>query len=171
MARLRLAEQEEWATALEIIDQAKAFLKEQGIDQWQKGYPDAECIRRDIAGEKGYFVLDEEERAMGYLCLDFAGEPAYEDLRGQWLSGGEPYAVVHRLAFLHSARGKGLAGRVFRLVEQACWENRVYALRCDTDEDNAIMKNLLAKNGFSYCGTIWFDNSVKIAYEKLLKEE
>ena len=55
MARLRLAEQEEWATALEIIDQAKAFLKEQGIDQWQKGYPDAECIRRDIAGEKGLF--------------------------------------------------------------------------------------------------------------------
>ena len=45
---------------------------------------------------------------------------------------------------------------------------RMESFRIDTDENNEVMKHLLTKNGFTYCGTIWFDNSVKIAYEKLL---
>lgn len=38
----------------------------------------------------------------------------------------------------------------------------------DTDNDNQIMKHLLEKNGFQFCGTICFDNSEKIAFEKLI---
>lgn len=170
MTHLRLAEQGEEAAAMEIIDQAKAFLKYQGIDQWQTGYPDHGCIRGDILSRKGYFLLDSAENILGYLCIDFDGEPAYKELRGSWLSQGDTgYAVVHRLAFADAARGKGFAGEVFRLVEHKCAENHIRSIRCDTDADNQIMKNLLVKNGFTYCGTIWFDNSVKIAYEKILQ--
>lgn len=46
-------------------------------------------------------------------------------------------------------------------------DRKVGSFRVDTDEDNHIMKHILSKNGFTYCGTIWFDNSVKIAYEKV----
>ena len=167
MAQLRLARPEENTAAMAVIDEAKAFLKQQGIDQWQKGYPDSDCIRRDLAAQKGWFVTDDEDTVLGYFCLDFDGEPAYQNLLGRWLSDA-PYAVVHRLAFSGRARGKGLAGEVFRLVEEHCTAKGIPSLRCDTDEDNRIMKNLLSKQGFTYCGTIWFDNSVKIAYEKLL---
>ena len=168
MAQLRLADNTEYDAAMAIIDEAKAFLKQQGIDQWQTGYPDLACICGDIHSGKGYFVTDGEQVA-GYLCLDFDGEPAYDGLRGEWLSGEKAaYAVVHRLAFAASARGKGLASEVFRLVERKCAEKGVSSIRCDTDDANGTMKNLLAKNGFTYCGTIWFDNSVKIAYEKIL---
>lgn len=38
--------------------------------------------------------------------------------------------------------------------------------RVDTDEANKIMQHVLKKNGFTYCGVIWFDNSQKIAFEK-----
>lgn len=38
--------------------------------------------------------------------------------------------------------------------------------RVDTDEANKIMQHVLEKNGFTYCGVIWFDNSQKIAFEK-----
>lgn len=40
--------------------------------------------------------------------------------------------------------------------------------RVDTDADNQIMQHVLKKNGFVYCGVIWFDNSEKIAFEKLI---
>lgn len=30
------------------------------------------------------------------------------------------------------------------------------------------MKHLLKKNGFEYCGTVYFANSEKIGYEKLI---
>ena len=44
--------------AMDIINQAKAFLKEQGIDQWQTGYPNMEAILGDIEKQRGYFFLE-----------------------------------------------------------------------------------------------------------------
>lgn len=167
MYALRRAEEKELTIAMELIDQAKAFLKEQGIDQWQTGYPDAACIQRDVTQGKGYFMLDSEAGIVAYMCIDFDGEPAYDGLNGTWLTGQDAqYAVVHRLAVDRSCRGKGLASRAFELIERMCVERAVNSIRIDTDADNAIMKHLLQKNGFIYCGLIRFDNSDKIAFEK-----
>lgn len=40
---------------VEIINQAKAYLKENDIPQWQNGYPDACDVLDDI--QKGWCVL------------------------------------------------------------------------------------------------------------------
>lgn len=169
MNALRLVTAEELDKAMGFINDAKAYLKAQGIDQWQAGYPDRDCIARDIAGHKGYFLLDDAGEALAYLCIDFDGEPAYEGLKGQWLSGKDtPYMVVHRLAASAQSRGRGYSVGAFAAAEELARQRGVTAFRVDTDADNCIMKHLLAKLGFTYCGEIWFDNSVKIAYEKLL---
>ncbi len=46
--RLRKVSIEEKHVAMEIIDMAKLHLREQGIDQWQDGYPNLDSIRADI---------------------------------------------------------------------------------------------------------------------------
>lgn len=167
MRYLRLVNIQEAEEAMELINQAKAYLKAQGIDQWQTGYPDEACIMKDIQHKKGYFMLSDEHEIIAYLCIDFDGEPAYEGLSGKWLSGAkEPYVVVHRLAIAESVRGSGNAAAAFRLTEQLALEKGVHYFRVDTDDQNVIMKHILQKQGFTYCGEIWFDNSVKIAYEK-----
>lgn len=169
MSYLRPVKIEEAERAMEIINQAKAYLKAQGIDQWQTGYPDAACIMRDIQNGKGYFMLSDEHEIIAYLCIDFDGESAYEGLNGKWLSGAEePYVVVHRLAIAENARGSGNAAAAFRLTERLALEKGVHYFRVDTDDRNMIMKHILQKQGFAYCGEIWFDNSVKIAFEKQL---
>ena len=104
----------------------------------------------------------------GYLCIDFDGEPAYDTLKGSWNSD-EKYVVVHRLALASNTRGKGVANKAFELVCNLCLEKNVQNFRVDTDADNTIMQHILKKNGFKYCGTIWFDNSEKIAFDKILK--
>lgn len=43
----------------------------------------------------------------------------------------------------------------------------VHACRVDTDADNGKILNILKKNGFAHCGTIWFDNSEKVAFDKV----
>lgn len=106
---------------------------------------------------------------LGYLCIDFEGEPAYEALQGTW-GTEKPYAVVHRLAFSDKARGKGLAEKVFRLVEALALSRGVIAFRVDTDEGNLKMRHILEKCGFAYRGIIHFDNSLKLAFDKQLSQ-
>ncbi len=167
-ASLRLAEMEDLEIALGLIEQGKAFLKSQGIDQWQNGYPDEACITADIANGKGYFLCC-GERIVGYMCVDFDGEPAYEGLQGEWLCD-LPYVVVHRMVIDNTFKSRGLASEAFRLVQELAQQRGIRSFRVDTDADNKIMQHLLAKNGFRYCGIINFDNSEKIAFEKMLTE-
>lgn len=161
---LQPAQASELGAAMAIIDEAKRHLRMQGIDQWQTGYPDEETIRRDIETGKGFFVVD-AERILGYLCVDFEGEPAYEHLNGEWQTQGD-YVVVHRMAFAREARGQGFSGAVLRMVEAMSRERGVFSFRVDTDADNLKMRHVLEKHGFTYRGTIRFDNSEKIAFDK-----
>jgi GNAT superfamily N-acetyltransferase len=164
--KLVKAEEKDFGEAMDMINAAKKLLKDSGVDQWQNGYPDEARILGDIRAGKGYFA-EENGVKLGYLCVDFGGEPAYDHLKGEWATK-PPYAVVHRMAFSPAARGKGLSSVVFRLAEELSREKGVMAMRVDTDDGNERMKHILTKNGFTYRGTIWFDNSVKIAYDKNL---
>ncbi len=59
MRRLRAAALSEVELAMDIINQAKAHLRAQGIDQWQTGYPDRDCLERDVRTGKGYFLEED----------------------------------------------------------------------------------------------------------------
>ena len=157
----------EASIAISFIDEAKAFLRSIGVGQWQNGYPGAGTIKADIAKGNGYFLMA-GERPLAYMCIDFGGEMAYDGLDGHWLIDTRAYGVLHRLAMGERSRGKGAATIAIQLAEALMKSRRMESFRIDTDENNEVMKHLLHKNGFTYCGTIWFDNSVKIAYEKLL---
>ena len=64
-----------------IIDDARRFQREQGSIQWTDDYPSIETIRGDIREGKGR-VLRADGSIVGYMCVDFSGEPAYQDIRG-----------------------------------------------------------------------------------------
>ncbi len=152
--------------AMEIINMAKKHLNEQGVDQWSYGYPNLESIQNDINNNNAYFVVEEDE-ILGYLCIDFGGEPVYKNIKGTW-SSDENYVVVHRFALHDNARNKKMSATIFSLVEQLSLEKNVKYFRIDTDAKNMKMRHILTKNGFIMCGTIWFDNSEKIAFDKIL---
>jgi GNAT superfamily N-acetyltransferase len=166
MIELRQAAKGEAQLAMDIIDMAKKHLKQQNIDQWQSGYPDFNCIEKDIAEGKGYFITD-KDTILGYLCIDFAGEPAYETLKGTWKTE-DKYVVVHRMAFTDDARGRGISSIAFKLVENLSKMKGITSFRIDTDSNNHKMQHILQKNGFEYRGPILFDNSEKIAFDKII---
>lgn len=164
---LKQAEMDQLSTAVDLINDGKQYLKEQGSDQWQTGYPDESDIREDILHERGYFVTDGTQ-PLAYLCIDFGGEPAYSQIKGQWLTDGSFYGVIHRLAIRNGQRGKGLSGAIFRLAEELCKNQGAKSIRVDTDEKNTIMQHIMQKNGFTLCGTIFFAGGDKLAFEKVL---
>ena len=162
---------EQLDAAMEIIEQGRAYLKSQGLDQWQNGYPNKDSILTDIQNEKGYFLTDGQHQ-FAYLCMDFDGEPAYNNIKGNWLTDqNAKYMVIHRLAFNAAHRGKGLSSTLLHLAEQFCKEKGIKSIRMDTDPDNKIMQHIMKKASFTYCGTIWFAGGDKLAYEKTLDGE
>lgn len=168
MTALEPAKAEELAVCYEIIEMGRAFQQEQGFVQWTQDYPNRETIRGDIAAGKGW-VLKVDGRIAGYMCIDFNGEPAYHCIDGRW-SADLPYGVVHRLAFHRDFRGRGLAGTAFGLVEELCRARGVLYIRADTDFPNRRMQHVLTKCGYTHCGTVLFQGSGKMAYDKLLSE-
>lgn len=165
---IRLAQKNDLEAIMRLINQAKAYFKQNHIDQWQDGYPDEACISDDIAKQKSY-VLTDQDRIIGTMYFAYENDPYYRHLiSGQWLSD-QPYGIVHRIVVDESIKGHGLAHQLLNYAEQQLLALNVHAIRMDTHRDNLSMQRFLTKNGFQYCGEITVrNNAPRIAFEKIL---
>ena len=154
---------------LSFIDDARAHQREQGFVQWADNYPNADTVGEDIALGRA-FMIALDGIPFGYLCIDFAGEPVYNDIDGEWKYDGS-CAAVHRVAFGSSARGKGASRELFRLVRELCRERGVNAIRIDTHERNKKMQHVLEREGFVHCGTVYYSGSPRMAYEAIFQAD
>lgn len=166
MNTFELARQHDLDACLRVIDDGRRFQREQGFMQWPDDYPNRDILCADIAAQTG-FVIKANGVIAGYLCLDFAGEPAYDVIEGAW-HADVPYGVVHRMAFSRQFQGVGLATPAWRLIEDFCRQNGVFCIRVDTGYENSRMQHVLEKNGFVRCGSIYYEGDGRIAYDKLL---
>ncbi len=150
----------------QIILQAKEQMRLRGSEQWQNGYPAVENITGDIGNGYGY-VLCHDDVVIAYGAVVFDGEPAYDDIKGNWLTN-QPYVVVHRLAVANEMKKQGIATLFMQQVEELSRRNNVSSFRVDTNFDNHYMQKVLTKLGFIYCGEIMYENDFRMAYEKIL---
>ena len=150
----------------EILQQAIEQRRKDGSNQWQNGYPNEQTIYDDISNGYGY-VLIEDKVIITYAAIIFGIEPAYNELKGKWLSYDD-YAVVHRVAVANSEKGKGIATRLFKLIEDMCIEQNVFSIKVDTNFDNIPMMKILDKLGYVYCGEVLYNGFPRKAYEKVL---
>ncbi|MDE6164285.1 MAG: GNAT family N-acetyltransferase, partial [Muribaculaceae bacterium] len=129
-------------------------------------YPALPHIMDDVIAGQGY-VLEECGKVMAYGAVVYTGEPAYDDLDGEWLSDGA-YVVVHRLAVLQESQGSGVATLFFNMVENMAAEKGIGSFRIDTNFDNFPMLHLMEKCGFEYCGEVRYERGSRRAFEKLI---
>lgn len=149
---------------VEILDDARAFQREQGFVQWTDTYPGRADVEGDLArGDARVLTLD--GRVVGYFCLGFDGDPCYLPIDGAWASDA-PYAVVHRAGICRDARGHGLMGSLFALVADECRGRGVGWIRVDTHASNLRMQHVLAKNGFTRRGIVQLPNGPRVAFDK-----
>ncbi|MDI1315740.1 GNAT family N-acetyltransferase [Flavobacterium sp.] len=151
----------------EIIKQAILRRKNDGSTQWQDGYPNETLIENDIEQGNGY-VLIEGIQIIGYTAIIFNDEPAYEDLKGTWLTN-EEFAVIHRLAISDDYIGKGLAQKIMHFTEEVAIQNHIFSIKVDTNFDNNAMLNIFEKLGYSFCGEVSFRGGIRKAFEKTLR--
>lgn len=159
----RHAEAADYQAILDIYARARAFMAENGNPrQWNTTWPPANLVAEDISEGRNYVCCLEGEVVGVFVFMAPYEDATYKVIYdGAWLSD-EPYGVVHRIAVSGTAKGVGAA----------ClnWAFEQFPhLRIDTHGDNGPMQHLLAKCGFTHCGTIYVeeDNDPRLAFEKL----
>lgn len=163
---LRKANSSELAIIWEILQAAIAQRKQEGSQQWQDGYPNPQSIQEDLNNGWAY-LLAEGQTILAYAAIIFDVEPAYNTIEGKWLSEGK-YVVIHRVATSSAIKKKGIATRLFEMIETLSIENKTYSIKVDTNFDNVPMLRILDKQGYTYCGQVYFRGSARRAYEKIL---
>ena len=153
----------------EIIDQAKQYMKNNKIDQWQNGYPNETSITNDINNGNCYVLID-NEKIVATAAIIYDKDPNYDIIyEGKWITD-LPYVVIHRIATKQEYRNKGYASKIIELTKKDMENKNIHSLRIDTHEYNFPMQKMLSKNGFTKCGIIYLNGIMdnvnkRFAYE------
>ncbi len=146
---------------LALADEARATMRASGnMNQWVNGYPSREVFERDIALGVSFVVVDGDGLAVGAFAFVPSPEPTYAAIyEGCWLDDTAPYHVIHRIASRAGSHG------VLAVIIDWC-RRQDANLRIDTHRDNVIMRRLLPRLGFTYCGIIYLaDGAERLAYQ------
>ncbi|MCQ2071072.1 MAG: GNAT family N-acetyltransferase [archaeon] len=148
-----------------ILETTVKEFTERKIDMWQKGYPNRTSIENDLKTGNAYVYISDGE-VLGYFYINYGKEEFQSTLRGSW--GDDNPTVIHRLMVATSARGKGIGNEMISFWENDAKEKGYTSLRTETDETNLPMRGLMKHCGLIELGFLTFDNSDKLAFEKLL---
>ena len=160
--KIREAKLSDMAEILKVMDAAKKIMRQSGnMLQWGEGYPSEKVIAADMEKDGG-FVIEEEDRIIAYFAFLPSPEPTYKVIyEGKWMDDELSYHVIHRIASAEGSKG------VLKAILQYCFQH-TDNIRIDTHRDNVIMRHLLGKLGFTYCGIIYLANGdERLAYQRL----
>ena len=165
MIEIRKSQPEDLGEIMEIYKYARSFMAAHGNpNQWGRtNWPPESVIKNDIEhGDSYVCVLDGTIVGTFFYTEGKDVEPTYARIDdGEWLDES-PYGVIHRIA--SNGKAKGILHEVLAWARKSC-----HHIRIDTYKDNTVMQNLLDREGFRYCGTIYVyeDNDPRMAYEIL----
>lgn len=167
--QIRKATKNDIPSIVSIMNEAKAYFKENQIPQWQNanGYPNEIDVQKDIDAN-GAWVVTHQDRVVAYSFIREYMEPNYLHIEGKWLNN-DPYAVVHRTCVENSMKGKHISGMFIEKAKDICKENGISSIRVDTHEKNISMQKMLEKHGFIKTGIIYVeDGSPRFAYQLII---
>lgn len=169
---LRRATEADLPAITAIINEAKAYLKEQHIDQWQGGYPDSATLKQDIK-DGITFVLIYDGQVAGTAALHQGIDVNYLKVEGgQWIEGTDDhYSAIHRIAVASEFRGHHLSETLMTGLITISGLLGFKDIRIDTHPDNKGMQHVIISSGFDYRGIVHMqrDNALRYAYQLLIK--
>lgn len=157
---IRKTREEEIGALLGLYAAARRFMAENGNPtQWGAARPSDATVAQDVRAGESY-VCEQGGRIAAAFAFRLGDDPTYAEIRdGAWPDDG-PYGVVHRLVSAGVARGAAAVCLDWAFAQCG-------SLRIDTHENNAPMRALLEKCGFSPCGRIFAaDGTERLAFYK-----
>lgn len=171
---LQLATNKDLEKVMEIINDAKLYLRMQNSKQWNldDGYPRNLDLLKDIENKNCYLYIEDGE-IIGTMSIIFTPDENYYDINGKWLSN-EEYASIHRIAIKNTHHKKSIGVKMLLEAEKIVKAHKVYSIKIDTHKINIPMTKTILKSGYTYCGIITLKRSkidnLRDAYEKKLAD-
>lgn len=176
MSYMELAKIEDLQDLVKMTDQAKIRLKDMGIDQWQKGVPNADTWTDAINENHVYVLKADDGDIMGAFCFALGIDASYDEIDGAWLTGEEAnYVAVHRFCVSENHLRKGVAHDLLVNIKRLAKEHELDSIRIDTHEKNIPMQKTINKAGFTKCGITTIKEGAdygapRISYELLVAD-
>ena len=141
---------------------------ENGIDQWDETYPNAEFITEDIIS-KTYYIAIENGIVIGGINIDENQDDTY--LTIDWVDKKNQFLVVHRLAVVEEKWGDGIGKELMLFVEEVVVEEGYQSIRLDTYSGNPKAMEFYIRLGYAELGSIDLkpDKEKYYCFEKIIK--
>ena len=158
---IRLATRDDLPRIMELIECGRQKMRAVGnMEQWTDGNPRKETIVQDIEDENSYIVEDDGVPVATFAFME-GPDSTYEHIyQGEWIDPLSEYYVIHRIASAPNTHG------ILKFVLDYCFRHTTN-IRIDTHRQNIIMRTVLPKYGFRYCGIIYLsDGAERLAYQR-----
>lgn len=140
---VRLATQEDAPHVIEILNEAAAWLRQRGVEQWPERWPPDSMDERIARREVHVAHLAYETRAVATVSLD------WRDTK-YWPEESNHAAYLHRLAVRREAAGQHIGARLVDwAAEQAREADRAW-LRLDCVTSNKGLRTYYERLGFTH---------------------
>ena len=150
---IRIAEEKDIQSILEITKACAKFMVSSGIYQWNEHYPNASAFQKDIKREELY-VLEINHAIKACIVISTFMDFEYEPIK--WLTPNVNNIYIHRLAVHPQLQGKGYAQQLMHFAEQFAIDNRYSSIRLDTFSQNKRNQKFYELRGYKKLGDIHF---------------
>ena len=152
-------------TLLALAEFSRQTMRANGnILQWPVGYPSRQDIETDMRRGDCHVLCGDGGCVVGSFVFRQGPDPTYRVIYdGAWTDNERPYHVIHRVMSLPTVHG------IFAAMMAYCFSH-CGNIRIDTHRDNTIMRHLIVKYGFRYCGiihTACAENNERLAFQWL----
>lgn len=124
-----------------LLAEARRWLADRSIDQWQDPVPD-HVIEADVH-RGGLFVVRTDDGLAGMLAVARSDEDT-------WGSASANALYVHRLVVAHRYRGAQLGPKLLRWARAYASNRGLEWLRLDCAADNPGLRRFYERDGFAY---------------------
>ncbi len=143
--KVRLATVDDVPLVAEMLDEATAFVRTKGRDQWPVPYPQ-EKLRDSVADETLYVVELEGEPAATFTLL--ADDPKF------WGDRPPDALYLHKLAVRRAFAGRGLGARIVEWIAGEARRRGRSFIRLDCQRDLPGIRRYYDELGFDLRGEL-----------------
>jgi ribosomal protein S18 acetylase RimI-like enzyme len=161
MVKIRPARLNDLPNLMALLCSCVRQMLSEGIDQWDKIYPDEATCAGDIE-RRELFLLERDSRISGIITLNEFQDPAYREVPWHYSSKA---LVIHRLAVDPACQGQGIAGELMQFAREYARQQRYATIRLDAFAGNPRALALYERLGYRLAGSVLFRKGVFYCFE------